>query len=139
MADNITANGVGPVASDDIAGVAYPRVKLITGADAVNDGDVSNANALPVRPGFLPGGTDKSGSITTGGTAQQLAAANSSRRALLIQNISSGDIWVNEMGTAVVGSAGFKLVSGDSYYAQTNRAVSVIATVTGQAWTAIES
>lgn len=35
------------IAADDIAGVKYQRVKLIHGADGVNDGDVSATNPLP--------------------------------------------------------------------------------------------
>lgn len=51
MADNTTMNpgtGGDTVAADDIAGVKYQRVKLIHGADGVNDGDVSSANGFPV-------------------------------------------------------------------------------------------
>lgn len=51
MADNVTANpGVGGATfgSDDIAGIQYPRSKIIIGANGVNDGDVSAANPLPI-------------------------------------------------------------------------------------------
>jgi len=51
MADNTTLNsasGGDTIASDDIGGVKFQRVKLIHGADGVNAGDVSNANPLPV-------------------------------------------------------------------------------------------
>lgn len=51
MADNTTINsmaGGDVIASDDIAGVKYQRIKLVTGADGVNDGDVSKTNPLPV-------------------------------------------------------------------------------------------
>jgi hypothetical protein len=37
------------VASDEIGGLKYQRVKLIHGADGVNDGDVSTVNPLPVE------------------------------------------------------------------------------------------
>ena len=36
------------IATDDIGGVKYQRVKLIHGADGTNDGDVSGGNPLPV-------------------------------------------------------------------------------------------
>jgi len=36
------------IGADDIASVKYQRVKLIHGADGVNDGDVSSVNGLPV-------------------------------------------------------------------------------------------
>lgn len=34
--------------ADDIGGVKFPRVKLIVGADGVNDGDVASGNPLPI-------------------------------------------------------------------------------------------
>lgn len=58
MADNTTLN-VGTagdvIATDDISGVKFQRIKLIHGADGVNAGDVSKANPLPVqaREAFL--------------------------------------------------------------------------------------
>jgi hypothetical protein len=51
MSDNTTLNPGASgdvIGSDDIAGVKYQRIKLIHGADGTNDGDVSNANPLPV-------------------------------------------------------------------------------------------
>lgn len=46
----ITA-GVGTaIGCDTITGVNYQRVKLISGVDGVNDGDVSAALGLPVKP-----------------------------------------------------------------------------------------
>lgn len=51
MADNVTANpgsGGATFATDDIAGVQFPRMKVVIGADGANDGDVSSSNPLPV-------------------------------------------------------------------------------------------
>lgn len=51
MADNVQLNPMvdgSLVATDDISGVHYQRIKLIIGADGVNDGDISAANPLPV-------------------------------------------------------------------------------------------
>lgn len=53
MTDNTTLNtgtGGDVIASDDIGGVKYQRVKLIQGADNSNDGDVSKAAPLSVYP-----------------------------------------------------------------------------------------
>lgn len=66
MADNVTVDtitGTPVVASDDIAGVQYQRIKLIHGINGTNDGDVSTANPLPVG--------DAGGSLTVddGGTS----------------------------------------------------------------------
>jgi hypothetical protein len=51
MADNvaITPGSGATAASDDIGGVQFQRIKLVHGADGVNDGDVSSANGLPVQ------------------------------------------------------------------------------------------
>lgn len=47
MADNTLQTGSSNIATDDIGGVHFQRVKLIHGADGTNAGDVSDANALP--------------------------------------------------------------------------------------------
>lgn len=51
MADNVAISpGVGDtVGADDISGVKYQRIKIITGADGTNDGDVTTSNPFPVR------------------------------------------------------------------------------------------
>lgn len=51
MADNTTLNtgtGGDTIATDDIAGVKFQRVKIVIGADGTNDGDISAANPIPV-------------------------------------------------------------------------------------------
>lgn len=55
MADNVSivAGGGSPtvgevVATDSIGGAQYQRIKLVKGADGVNDGDISDSNPLPV-------------------------------------------------------------------------------------------
>lgn len=52
MVDNTTLNtgtGGDVIGSDDIGGVKFQRVKLIHGADGVNDGDVGTSNGLPIQ------------------------------------------------------------------------------------------
>lgn len=47
MADNVTLPGTGVVvASDDIAGVQIQRIKLVQGADGVDDGNVGSGSPL---------------------------------------------------------------------------------------------
>ena len=56
MADNTTLNagtGGDVIASDDIGGVKYQRVKLTLGAEGVNDGDLSATNPMPVADDAL--------------------------------------------------------------------------------------
>jgi hypothetical protein len=70
MADNVTLPGASEVvATDDIAGVQFQRVKLIHGANGVNDGDVSLSNPYPTRVSAFAYPISTSNSSTT-----QLAA-----------------------------------------------------------------
>lgn len=87
----------------------------------------------------LPNAANLSGSITLGGTAQALAAANVARRGLLIQNVSAGDLWVSPFGNAAVGAAGsFKIVAGGLWNVVHANALTIIGATTGQLFTAIE-
>ncbi len=88
----------------------------------------------------LPSGTNRSSSIATGGTAQVLAAANTARRGLTGQNISTGDLWINEVGgTAAADTAGsYKIAPGASFEINTNAAISIVGATTGQKFTATE-
>lgn len=84
-------------------------------------------------------GTNKSGSITVGGTAKVLAALNASRRSLTIQNTSTGDLFINEHGTATADGNSFILEPKASANIQTRNAVSVLGMTTGQTWAATET
>lgn len=89
--------------------------------------------------------TDRSGTITTGGVAQTLALGDGTRRGLSIQNVSSGDLWVNVYGTASA-TAGRKIAAGDEYVWSMQQgsgsipvnAVSIFGATTGQAFAAEE-
>ena len=49
MADDVVLPGTGDtVAADEIGGKKFQRIKLIHGADGVNEGDVAGDNPLPV-------------------------------------------------------------------------------------------
>lgn len=82
---------------------------------------------------------DKSSTVTSGGTAQVLAAANLFRHGLTGQNISAGDLWVSETGTAAVDTVGsYKVVPGASFSVHGTGAISIIGATTGQKFTATE-
>lgn len=122
------------------------RVALAVGGSAADAVPVDASNPLPVdvqslAQSSMPAGTDRSGAITLGGTAQVLAAANTSRKSLTVQNISVADIWVNEIGgTAAVDTAGsWKIAAGGAFAVSTNRAISIIGATTGQKFTATET
>lgn len=86
--------------------------------------------------------TDKSGTITLGGTAQTAIAANASRRGYWIQNVSSGDLWVSSLATAIVGQPSMKIPAGALYEAPLGGcptgAISIIGATTAQAFAARE-
>lgn len=83
-----------------------------------------------------------SGTITTGGTAQTLAAANPTRHGCVIQNLSSGDLWINDMGgTAVASQPSIKVAAGAQYICGSGggrwapgSAMSIIGATTAQAY-----
>lgn len=88
----------------------------------------------------LTAGTDKSGSIATGGTSQLVAAASTSRKSFDFQNISDTDMWITEtLATAAADTAGcWKVASGEVWAAGTNRAIYVVCATTGKKYTALE-
>lgn len=131
----------GPLIQADVNGeiktVLLPAQMLVNSA-GVELG--TSTGPIVTASGALTAGTDRSGSITTGGTAQALAIANASRLALFGQNISAEDMWINEIGgTAAANTAGsYKIAAGNSFSISTNRAVSVVAATTGSKFTATE-
>ena len=91
----------------------------------------------------LPVGIDRSGTITAGGTAQDIAGANVSRASLSIQNTSfvvGGIIRVREDGGVASATRGFGMYPGDPpMRVSTNMRVSVWGATTAQAWEATET
>ena len=94
MADNTTLNtGTGGdiIATDDVttlnggasSGIKVQRVKVMFGDDNTAR-DVSDTFPMPVYNPSSQALTSRSGTITTGGTAQQLMAANTARQLSLI-------------------------------------------------------
>jgi len=81
-----------------------------------------------------------SGTITLGGTAQALAAVNPTRRGCMIQNLSAGDLWINDLGTATAAQPSFKVPAGAFYYCGSygnfapGAALSIIGATTAQAY-----
>jgi hypothetical protein len=85
--------------------------------------------------------TDRSGTLTTGGAAQQIAAANSSRKQFFFQNLSNATMWVNFGTAAVQGEPSIAVLPNYSLSFDgvvDTGLVSVIGATTGQAWTAKE-
>ena len=88
--------------------------------------------------------TNRSGTITAGGTAQQLMAANAVRSYLFVQNVSNNDLWINFTTTAVQAQPSIRLEPGDAFEMSgagfvSTELVSIIGSSTGQAFTAKEA
>jgi hypothetical protein len=103
------------------------------------------ANSFAILDGSTVGGTltDRSGTVTAGGTSQELAPAVATRQYLLIQNISAGDLWINFGVAAVTTQPSIKIPPGGSGEWSKGgtgyvpvAAVNVIGATTGQAWAA---
>jgi hypothetical protein len=127
-------------------GVEAALVAVVAAIEALPDSQgltdtQLRAQALLVKP---QGGTltDRSGTITTGGTAQQVMAANSARQGFSIQNLSTGDLWINPLGTAAAAQPSIKLAAGVYFEAPLGYgavgAISIFGTTTGQAFSAKE-
>lgn len=83
---------------------------------------------------------DRSGTITSGGVAQTIAAANSTRNGFLIQNNSIGDLWLSSLGTAAATQPSLWIPPGTFYQFEgvPLTALSLFGATTGQAFTARE-
>jgi hypothetical protein len=106
-------------ATDLISTQYFSRVKIAFGDQGAAT-DASATNPLPVTTnGNGVTKTDRSGTITTGSTAQTLMAANAARRGLEIQNThASADMYINELGAAaVIGGSSIKIPAGALYVA----------------------
>jgi hypothetical protein len=135
VAGNITLiAGSAVTANTGNAAAGTPRVVIATDQP-------SFTNPVPIKPG---GGTltDRSGTIATGATQQQLAASNSSRKYLLIQNNSSETLWFNFTTNAVTSQPSLSLLPGQSFVQESGyvstELISIIGASTGSAFSAKE-
>ena len=91
------------------------------------------ASAAPVN---------RSGVITAGGTAQQLMAANSIRGGWWLQNLSTADLWVSDVGTAAASQPSLRIAPGVLYESPLGgspvSALSIFGSTPGQAFSARE-
>ena len=101
------------------------------------------AGLLSVDTVVRSASTDRGGTITAGGTAQPLMAANANRRGFLIQNQhASADLYVNCLATASAGPTSLKIPAGALYETGPHHsgtgACSVFGATSGQAFYARE-
>lgn len=85
---------------------------------------------------------NKSGTITTGGAAQVLMAANSERSGFWVQNVSAGDLWISDIGTAAATQPSMRLAAGAIYESPMTGcptgAISIFGATTDQAFSSRE-
>lgn len=88
--------------------------------------------------------TDRSGTITLGGTPQQAMAANSTRSHLFFQNISDTAMYIRWTGTAAASSGSVLIPANGGSYENPSHfcptgALSVFCATTGKSFTATEN
>jgi hypothetical protein len=108
MADNTTLNagsGGDVIATDDIGGVKYQRMKLVYGNDGQNHGDVSHANPFPID---IVGAHTEFGALAIAQRTNQIeaafAASGTLSTLLTLANTGSG---ASDWGTTTPGMATF--------------------------------
>ena len=105
---------------------------------------ITGTAAGEIATAFLPTPlTDRSGTVTLGGTAQAFTIANTSRKGIYIYNSSAGSLWINELGVAaVLASPSIEIKTGTSYTfpegGTSAAAISIIGATTAQTFTARE-
>jgi hypothetical protein len=151
MSDNvpITAGSGTVIAADEVIDptlgtVKVQFMKLMDGTlDSTNKLTIDSSGRAAVAAALAPSAAiaDRSSTIATGGSAQQLLAANAARTGYLIQNNSVGTLWL-DITTAVQAPPSIKLISGAYFESprgmQGTGAISIIGSTTGQAFTCKE-
>lgn len=87
--------------------------------------------------------TDRSGTITTGGTSQQLAPSFPNRSYLFVQNLSTGDLWINFTTVATTAQPSIRIPPNPAAFVMesdyiSGEVVNIVGATTGQAFTAKE-
>lgn len=108
MADNTVLNlgsGGDTIATDDIGGVKYQRVKIVHGQDGQNSGDASHANPLPVE---IQGSMTEFGALAIAQRTNQVEtnfmSTGTLSTLLTLANTGSG---ASDWGSTTVGMATF--------------------------------
>lgn len=134
--ENITVGGTVELGATSLA-----ALESITASGPLTDAQL-RAQAVLVALPRLPAGVNRSGTITAGGTAQELAPANVLRNALKGQNISAGDLWISEITSveaALNTSGSYQIAPGEVFEIQTNQVIRIWGATTGQKFTATET
>ena len=103
----------------------------------------TTSNPIVVSGPAAKARTNRSGTITLGGTAQQLAAADTNRKFMQITNPGTAELWVNVGGTAAANTNGSEQIRPGGYWWMdpvqcASDAISIVGAMTGQHFTAWE-
>lgn len=105
-------------------------------------GAVTSGGTSPVDTVVQGAAVYRGGTIATGGTSQQLLAANVARRGFSVQNQSTTDLFIKVGQTATTTNVSLRLSPGQFYETQSQHvstsAVNIIGATTGQAFYATE-
>ena len=136
------------IASDQTAGTFWQATQPVSLASAPTTAvtgtfwqttqPISGSVSITPLTGTL---TDGSGTITSGGTSQQIFASNGTRKYLLIVNNSTAVEWINFTTAAVAAQPSIQIApNGGSYFmsagAVSTEAVNIIGATTAQSFTA---
>lgn len=110
--------------------------------ETYDDRKVSDANPLPIKMisnsvGGPGAATDRSGTISSGGAAQNAMSANTARKRWSLANNSDTAMTVHAAGTASA-TAGLPVYPGQTASGDETNAISVFCATTGKAFTAWE-
>ena len=140
LGQKTSANSLAVTVASDQSALTVAQATAANLNATVVQGTAANLKAQVVSAGATA--TDKSGTIAAGGTAQTAIALNANRRAFWIQNLSAGDLWISDVGTAAAASPSLKIVAGGLYESMPGNcptsAISIIGATTSQAFAARE-
>lgn len=90
-----------------------PRTALSYGGSGEAAVAVDDAHPLPVQPrGRAVTYVDRSGTIAAANATQTIATANAQRGGMIIQNLSTGDLWVGVGAAATAGQPSLRIGAG---------------------------
>lgn len=83
---------------------------------------------------------DYSGTITKGGTSQELMPERPNRRGFLVQNLSGDVLWISPFGNASAKQPSLKIAAGETFMTPTSwggqrNAITIFGATSGQAFT----
>ena len=110
MADNLGYTpGVGAtVATDEVGGFHYQRVKLVSGADGIVD-DVTTASPLPVETEVPERTVLTTITVAASASSVEIIANHPARRGLIVSNLSTAELYLSFTAPATSTNAFIKL------------------------------